>query len=150
MRTKHGLKGFMFQTDNVEFNSRACKDLVAARGGKLVTNCPYSPKTMSIIERSWRTIGEMATVMLLHCGLAENYWEEATLYAVDIYDRVPQAKSNKTGLRKSPYDKSMERYHSWMNFVRSVAGTLRSFRSTGKHTRSARSRSCTREKSSAR
>ena len=66
MRAQHGLKSFKFQTDNGDFNSKACKDLVAAFGGKLITNCLYSPETISIIERSYRTMGEMATVMLLH------------------------------------------------------------------------------------
>ena len=83
MRAQHGLKGFKFQTDNGEFNSKACKDLVAASGGKLITNCPYSPETMSIIERSWRTIREMASV----------------------YNRVPPAKAKRAGLRQSPFDK---------------------------------------------
>ena len=55
MRAQHDLKGFKFQADNGEFNSKACKDQVAAFGGTLITNCPYSPETMSIIERSWRT-----------------------------------------------------------------------------------------------
>ena len=49
MRAQHGLKGFKFQPDNGEFNSKACKDLVAAHGGRLITNFPYSPETMSII-----------------------------------------------------------------------------------------------------
>ena len=60
---------------------------------------------MSIIERSWRPIGEVATVMLLHCGLDENLWEEATMYAVDIYNRVPPAKANKAGLRQSSFER---------------------------------------------
>ena len=85
MRAQRGLKGFKFQTDNGEFNNKTCKDLVAASRGKLITNCPYSPETISIIERCWRTIGEMATMMLLLCGLAENFWEEATVYVVDIF-----------------------------------------------------------------
>ena len=105
MRAQHRLKGFKFQTDNGEFNSEACKDLVASHWGKLITNCPYSPATTSIIERSWRTIKEMVTVMLLHCGMAEHFWEEMTLYAVDIYNRAPPAKPNGTGLRQSPFEK---------------------------------------------
>ena len=47
----------------------------------------------------------MTTVMLLHCGLAETFWEEATHYAVDIYNRVPPTKANKSGLRQSPFQK---------------------------------------------
>ena len=33
MRAQHGLKDFKFQMDNGEFNSKPCKDLVAASGG---------------------------------------------------------------------------------------------------------------------
>ena len=105
MRAQHGHKGFKFQTDNGEFHSEACKDLVAAHGGRLITNCPYSSETVSIIERSWRTIGEKTTVTLLHCGLAENFWEEATLYAVNVYNRFHSTKPNKTGLRQPPFEK---------------------------------------------
>ena len=36
----------------------------------------------------------MATVMLLHCGMAEHFWEEANLYAVDMYNRVPPARAD--------------------------------------------------------
>ena len=104
MRAQHGVKGFKFQNIG-ELNSKACKDLVAASVGKLITNCPHSPETMSIIERSWRTIGEVATVMLLPCGLAENFCEEATLYAGDNYSRVPPAMPNKAGLRQSPFQR---------------------------------------------
>ena len=92
MRAQHGLKGFKSQNDNGEFNREACKDLVAASGGELITNCLHSPETMSIIElSSWRAIGEMTTVMLLLCNLVENFWEEATLYEVVIYNRVSPA-----------------------------------------------------------
>ena len=54
---------------------------------------------MSINEQSWRTTGDMAAVILLHCGLAENFWEEMTLFAVDIYNFVLSAKANEAGLR---------------------------------------------------
>ena len=101
----HGLKRFKFQTDNGEFNNKACRDLVAASVKVLITNCPYAPETMSIIRRSWRTIGVMATVMLLRCWLTKNFWEEAIAYAVDIYNRVPPAKANHAGLRQSPFEK---------------------------------------------
>ena len=47
----------------------------------------------------------MTTVMLLHCGMAEHFWEEVTLYAVDIYNRVPPANPNLIGLRQSPFEK---------------------------------------------
>ena len=104
-RAQHGLKAFLFQTDNGEFASKSCRDLVATQGGILITNnAPYSPETMSIIERSWRTIGEMSSVMLIHSGVAQSFWEEATLYAVDIYSRVPPAKANRAGILTSLYE----------------------------------------------
>ena len=37
LRAQHGLKSFQFQTDNGEFSSQKCRDLVAAQGGTLVT-----------------------------------------------------------------------------------------------------------------
>ena len=60
---------------------------------------------MAIIERSWRTIGEMASVMLLNADLGEELWEEATNYAVNIYNRTPPSKPDSKGLRVSPYEK---------------------------------------------
>ena len=59
MRAQHGLKGFKFQADNGETDRNVCKALVAALGGILITNCPYSPETMPIIERSWGIFGEI-------------------------------------------------------------------------------------------
>ena len=70
MGAQHGLKGFKFKINNDEFNSKSCKESVAASGEFLITNCSYSAETMSIVERYWRTIREMATATLLHCGLA--------------------------------------------------------------------------------
>ena len=37
--------------------------------------------------------------------MAEHFWEEATLYAVDIYNRVPPVKAKRAGLRQSPFEK---------------------------------------------
>ena len=37
--------------------------------------------------------------------MAEHFWEEATLYAVDIYTRVPPTKANQAGLRQAPFEK---------------------------------------------
>ena len=85
------------QTVNDGFNNMAAK-----LGGVLNTNCPESPDTMSIMEWFWRTIGEMATVIQLYCGLTEKFWEEATLNAFDIYSHVPSAKANRLSMRQSP------------------------------------------------
>ena len=79
MRAQHELESFQFQTDKGEFASKKCRDLVAEQGG----NAPYLPETMTTIEWCWRTIGEIASVMLSHSGVTESFWEEATLYFVD-------------------------------------------------------------------
>ena len=143
MRAHNALLGFMFQTDNGEFNSKACRYLVAASGGKLITNCLSSPETMSIIERSWRTIGQTAIVMLLHCGMAEHLWEVANLYAVDIIIvyrwRRPIGQDY-----VSPHSKRCTgRYHHSMTSARSAAGAMSLYQFMGKLTSVVRSKSCT-------
>ena len=62
-----------FQTDNREFKSERCRDAIELSMERLITSAHYSPETMSIIERSWRTTGEMASTMLLHAGLGEEF-----------------------------------------------------------------------------
>ena len=62
--------------------------------GVLATNCPESPDTMSIMKWFWRIIEEMVMVMLLPCGLTENFSEETTLNAVDTISHAPLAKAN--------------------------------------------------------
>ena len=61
MRSVHGMVNYLFQTDNEEFKSERCRDAIELSVGRLITSATYSPETMSIIERSWRTIGEMAS-----------------------------------------------------------------------------------------
>ena len=123
LRAQLGLKAFQFQTDNKDFASGRCRDLVAAQGETLITNAPYSPETMSIIGRSWRTIGEMASVMLIHCEVAKSFWEKAPLYSVDIYNRVPPSMANPVGIRTSPYDKLLR--------VKPIMNALRLFGCSG-------------------
>ena len=45
------------QTENDEFNNKAYRVLMAKLEGVLATNCPYSPETMSIIERFGGLLG---------------------------------------------------------------------------------------------
>ena len=60
---------------------------------------------MSIIERSWRTIEELAFIMSLHAGLGEDFWEEATMYAVNILNCITLPKPDTKGKRVPPYEK---------------------------------------------
>ena len=97
---------FNFQTDNGEFKSAKCRGYIKSCTGQLITNAPYSPETMAIVEKSWRTIDEMASVMLLTADLCEEFWEEAANYAVTIHlQLIPPFKPDPKDLRVSPYEK---------------------------------------------
>ena len=69
----HGMVTFKIQSDNGKFKSAKCRELIESCAGQLLTNAPYSPETMAIIERSWRTIEEMASVMPLNADLEEEF-----------------------------------------------------------------------------
>ena len=99
--------------------SRKCRDLVAEKGGTLLTCAPYSPETMPIIELSCRAIGDMTSKMLIHSGVAESFWEEATMYSVDIFNRIPPPRANRAGIRMSLYEK--------LHGVKPVMNELRPF-----------------------
>ena len=43
--------------------------------------------------------------MLLHAGLGDELWVEATTYLVNIYNRIPPSKPDKKGGRLSQYEK---------------------------------------------
>ena len=64
--------------------------------GSTPYNLSYSPETMSIIERSWRMIGVMATMVLIHCGMMTN---------ASIDNLVLPVKADRKGLRQSPFEK---------------------------------------------
>ena len=44
-------------------------------------------------------------VVLLHCGSAENYWEENISYAVDIHNQGSLTKAKRAFLRQSSFEK---------------------------------------------
>ena len=37
--------------------------------------------------------------MLIQSGVAESFWEKATMYSADIYNNVPPARANTDGIR---------------------------------------------------
>ena len=69
---------YQIQTEKREFKSEMCRDAIELSVGRLITSASYSPETMSVIERSCRIIGEMASTMLLHVELGVEFCEEAT------------------------------------------------------------------------
>jgi transposase InsO family protein len=59
-------KVIWIHSDCGEFNSQKVREYAINSGIQCSTTCPYSPEQNGVIERSWRTLGETATVMLLH------------------------------------------------------------------------------------
>ena len=79
--------------------------MVQRAGGCFITNAPYTPESMALIERFWRTVHEMATVMLLRSGLGEAFWEDAVTFAVGVYNRVPPSRRDKDSVYRSPHQR---------------------------------------------
>jgi hypothetical protein len=94
-------KVIWIHSDCGEFNSQKVREYAINSGIQCSTTCPYSPEQNGVIERSWRTLGEAATAMLLTSGLSETYWEEARKCAGFIHNRLPR-KGNAS--EKSPYE----------------------------------------------
>ena len=59
--------------DSGEAKSNKMKVLLAQKAIKQVFTSFNTPEQNTIMERVWRTLGEMATCMLLDAGLPETY-----------------------------------------------------------------------------
>jgi hypothetical protein len=60
-----GLGKFVIQSDNGEFKSDKVQQYLHSVNGERRTVCAYTPELMSVIERLWGTLHQMATAMLL-------------------------------------------------------------------------------------
>jgi hypothetical protein len=94
-------KVIWIHSDCGEFNSSKVREYAINAGIQCTTTCLYTPEQNGVIERSWRTIGEAATAMLLTAGLSETYWEEARRCAGFIYNRLPRKGND---INKSPFE----------------------------------------------
>ena len=83
------------------------RKILAQHAIKQVFTSYNTPEQNAVIERVWRTLGEMATCMLLDADLPETYWEEARRYSVFIYNRLPPSRKPKVG----PWEAPMERLY---------------------------------------
>jgi hypothetical protein len=84
--------------DQGESKSDKLRVLLAKHGIKQVFTSANTPEQNALIERVWRTLGEMATCMLTEAKLSEVFWEEARRYAVFIYNRLPPARKPPAGV----------------------------------------------------
>ena len=87
-RLRHGMKDFIIHSDVGEFQSDKIRGLVRAAGGEIQKGSAYTPEAQCFIERSWRTVKEMASTFILASGLSEPYWECAQGYASQVYART--------------------------------------------------------------
>ena len=90
--------------DSGEAKSKNMKSLLVNYAIKQIFTSYNTPEQNALMERVWRTLGEMATCMLLDAELPETFWEEARRYATFIYNRLPPARKPKVGPWQSPQE----------------------------------------------
>ena len=90
--------------DSGEAKSDNMRKILAQHAIKQVFTSYNTPEQNAVIERVWRTLGEMATCMLLDADLPETYWEEARRYSVFIYNRLPPSRKPKVGPWEAPME----------------------------------------------
>ena len=72
-----------------ELMSKEIVGLLKPRGTKMTFSAPYKSTDNGMIERSHRTIFEMAHAMLLFACLSVSFWCEAVFHAVYLFNRLP-------------------------------------------------------------
>ena len=82
-----------------EFMNYRFKSLLRKRGIKHETSAPYSPHQNGTVERTWRTLFNMARCLLLEAKLPKNLWTYAVMTSVYIRNRCFNPR-----LGKTPYE----------------------------------------------
>jgi hypothetical protein len=89
-RALHGDKLHLVRTDNApEFKSKAFKLMVEEWGGKLTHGAAYAHHHQSLVERSHRTLEEMARALRVQANLPKNMWSFAVRTAACIRQFLP-------------------------------------------------------------
>ena len=85
------------RTDNgTEFTAKCFKDLLVKNTVKHEFTAPYSPHQNGTVERSWRTIYDMARCILLHANLPKTLWTYAVRTSAYIRNRYFNPRTGKT------------------------------------------------------
>ena len=85
------------RTDNgSEFTSTEFRSLLVRNRIKQEFSSPYSPHQNGTVERSWRTIYEMARCLLLEANLPKKLWTYAVKTAAYIRNRCYNPRTGKT------------------------------------------------------
>ena len=81
-----------------EFMNKEFKSLLRTKGIKHETSCPYSPHQNGTVERSWRSLFEMARCLLLEAKLPKEFWTYAVMTAAYTRNRCYNNRLGKTPL----------------------------------------------------
>ena len=81
-----------------EFMNKKFKSLLRTKGIKHETSCPYSPHQNGTVERSWRSLFEMARCLLLEAKLPKEFWTYAVMTAAYTRNRCYNNRLGKTPL----------------------------------------------------
>ena len=81
-----------------KFMNKEFKSLLCTKGIKHETSCPYSPHQNGTVERSWRSLFEMARCLLLEAKLPKEFWTYAVMTAAYTRNRCYNNRLGKTPL----------------------------------------------------
>ena len=94
-----GKSGGFVATTEVSLRNYRFKSLLRKRGIKHETSAPYSPHQNGTVERTWRTLFNMARCQLLEAKLPKNSWTYAVMTSVFLRNRCFNQR-----LGKTPYE----------------------------------------------
>eukprot|EP00795_Rhopilema_esculentum_P005613 gene5613-10823_t len=81
-----------------EFTSEKFKQLLIENKIKQEMSAPYSPHQNGTVERSWRSIFDMARCLLLESTLPKSLWVYAVMKAVYVRNRCYNPRTEKTAV----------------------------------------------------
>eukprot|EP00795_Rhopilema_esculentum_P002680 gene2680-888_t len=81
-----------------EFTSEKFKQLLIENKIKQEMSAPYSPHQNGTVERSWRSIFDMARCLLLESTLPKSLWVYAVMTAVYVRNRCYNPRTEKTAV----------------------------------------------------
>ncbi|KAK4411317.1 Retrovirus-related Pol polyprotein from transposon RE2 [Sesamum angolense] len=89
------------RTDNgTEFINNQCHTLFTSLGILHQTSCSYTPQQNGVVERKHKQLLEMARALLFQSSLPKKFWENLSLTATYLINRLPTPLLN----WKSPFE----------------------------------------------
>ena len=83
-----------------EFVNEEFQYFCASNGIRHTWTVPDTPEQNSNIERAWQTCCNMATAMLVACGLPSTFWPEALAYAAHCVNAFPKRSGEPSVLQQ--------------------------------------------------